>query len=208
MTAALDEAHRLWGCRNLDLLFTGHDQIVAPWPRLPARKDGPKTPSAAHLFVRPPTLNRVDPRVLWSTQPWVLRHHVAYYLTGEWERTGRTSADQHRIANRYPLVVADSDGRLAILGGHHRAAAAILEGRDLWVRAVEADAPVAVLPHLWINDPLSEGGLIDIDAAVHEVNDGGVAVLASASLAGPSLNRLGLDAAEVGDRLRNAGLSS
>lgn len=188
-------------------MFTGHHHIAAPWPRLPARKDGPKTPSAANLFERPPTLALVDPQLLWSTQPWVLGHHVAYYLTGEWERTGRTSADQHKVANRYPLVVADAAGRPAILAGHHRAAAALLEGRDLWVRAVAA-GPVAVLPHLWISDQASNGALIDIDAAVDAVNTGHVAVLASPSMALPVLERLGLEAVEIGDRLQIAGVPS
>ena len=200
-TAALYDANRLWFCRDLDVLFTGRDQVVAPWPRLPARKHGPKTPSAEHLFDHPPTLTRVDPRLLWSTQPWVLRHHVAYYLTGEWERTGRTSADQHTVANRYPLVVADAAGRPAILAGHHRAASALLEGRELWVRSIER-GPVAVVPHLWIEADGANSGVIDIDAAVAAVKDGHVAVLASTAMARPVLQRLGLDALEIDDRVR------
>ncbi len=205
MTDVFEDAVRLWGRSDVDTLFAGHDQVLAPWPRLPSRKGGPKTPSAAQILEHPATLTRVDPRALWSTQPWVLRHHVVYYLTGDWERTGRTAADQHKIANRYPLVVADAQGRLAILVGHHRAAAALIDGRELWVRSADPGA-VAVLPHLWVVAPGGDPGLADVGEAVRVVNSGRVTVLASASMAVPVMVGLGLEPTEVEDRLRVAGL--
>lgn len=64
-----------------------------------------------------PRLTEVDPTELFATQTWVLRAHVAYYLSGEWERTGRTSADMHQRANRYPLIYLDGRGQLLILAG-------------------------------------------------------------------------------------------
>jgi hypothetical protein len=72
-------------------------------------------------------------------QPWVLRHHVEYYLTSVWETTGRTSADMDQIANRYPLIHVDASGGLTILTGHHRSAAALLEGRPVLARIAVAE---------------------------------------------------------------------
>ncbi|MFZ4434776.1 MAG: hypothetical protein ACOYOQ_16415 [Microthrixaceae bacterium] len=82
----------------------------------------------------------------------MLRQHVEYYTTGEWERTGRTSADQDKASNLYPVVVIDHLGRHVIKAGHHRATAALLEGRPLLARVFPSkpDTAVAVLPHLLV----------------------------------------------------------
>ena len=81
----------------LSAAFGDGDRIVAPWPRATRSKTTPLYDTAAvGAFVSgPPELVDIDTSELWCSQPWVLRSHVRYYLTDEWERTGRTSADMH-----------------------------------------------------------------------------------------------------------------
>ncbi|MEI6403503.1 MAG: hypothetical protein WCP59_15095 [Actinomycetota bacterium] len=161
------------------------------------------------MLSEPPALAEVDPRELWATQPWVVRHHVAYYLTGEWERTGRTSADQHAIANRYPLVLAAPRGRLTILTGHHRSLAALIEGRPVTVRVspTHADTPVAVLPLLTVDRRSTIDAADDTDpATVAELIRAGHRVhLPSLTTASAVLHSVGLKPAEIRDRLTVAG---
>jgi hypothetical protein len=202
---ARQRAWQLFGCRDLDAIFRGAPKTLLPWPRLPRSKHGPSAPSAAHVLSEPPALAEVDPRELWATQPWVIRHHAAYYLTGEWERTGRTSADQHAIANRYPLVLADPRGRLTILTGHHRSLAALIEGRPVTVRVApkHADTSVAVLPLLTIDRRSTIDDANDADpAAVAELIRAGHRVhVPSLTSASAVLHALGLDPTEIRDRL-------
>ena len=91
-----------------------------PWPSAGRRKNERQIPEAEaeRLIARPARLHEVDPRVLFATQPWVVQEHAAYYLSGEWEITGRTSADMHSWANRYPTFV-ERRGQLVIATGHH-----------------------------------------------------------------------------------------
>ncbi len=155
--------------------FGGHSQIVVPWPR-PGRLKGVPLYDrdvVARFVAEQPRLVEVDPTDLFATQNWVLRSHVAYYLTGEWERTGRTSADMHQRANRYPLIYPDDRGRLLILAGHHRSMAARIEGRTVQARLVGAtpDTGVAVTPSVIcatkepvaLRGRLAADGLTDIE---------------------------------------------
>jgi len=68
-----------------------------PWPSAGRREDDCRIPEAEveRLIAGSARLREVDPQVLSATQPWVLRTHADYYLTGEWEISGRTSADMH-----------------------------------------------------------------------------------------------------------------
>ena len=118
--------------------FGDGDRIVAPWPRAGRSKSAPlyDRELVAAFVAEQPRLVDVDTSELWCTQPWVLRSHVRYYLGGEWERTGRTSADMHVRANRYPLLHVDDRGRTIILAGHHRSLAATLLGRPVRARMV------------------------------------------------------------------------
>ena len=144
----------LWGCGDLDACFNRAPKVIVPWPSAGRRKNERRIPEAEvqQLIAGPARLYDVDPRTLFATQPWVLRTHAAYYLTGEWEITGRTSADMHSWANRYPTFV-ERRGQLLIATGHHRSLAAIIQGRPVLARVVAADAqPVAVTPHLAISD--------------------------------------------------------
>lgn len=150
MTDRHDLANRLYGCGTLDKVFTNHDRVVAPWPRAPRRKHQPAFDRSvlAGLEGVPADLVEVDPRCLWSSQPWVLRGHVAYYLTGRWERTGLTSADRHIELNRFPVVI-EQGARMVIAAGHHRATAALIDGRPLLVRQLATRGMFAVTPLLW-----------------------------------------------------------
>lgn len=137
----------------LDDAFGDHVKIVTPWPQA-ARRRGLALfdrEVVGDFVAQAPRLVEVDPSGLLCTQGWVLREHVSYYVSGEWERTGRTSADMHQRANRYPLLWPDDRGRLIILAGHHRSMAALIEKRPVLARVVgrPVDSPIAVTPTLF-----------------------------------------------------------
>jgi hypothetical protein len=168
MTLTLDRpgsSARSWDCGSMDILFGPHSQVVAPWPRAPRRKGQPAFDVTAvpALLDAPVDLVEVDPRELWANQTWVVRGHADYYLTGRWERSGETSADRHIELNRFPVVVPDHRQRLVIISGHHRAAAALIEGRPLLVRRAATDARCAITPLLWL-DAAAGGSAPALDA--------------------------------------------
>lgn len=172
---------RWWKAGQAEAVFGDHVKVIAPW------HSGNRRRALTLLddIQVPVRLRPVDPRRLSCTQTWVVRHHVEYYLTGEWERTGRTSADRGQAANRFPIVVGDT-----IVAGHHRTAAALLAGRMLLVRAVEGAGPIAVTPTLFIGaeDPQVVGATT--------VGDDQAARLV--------LERRGLSELEVADRMSMA----
>lgn len=147
-----DLVNRLWGAGDLRAVFGDAAKVVAPWPRAPRSKHGPdsRTLYTRQILQAPIWLSEVDPRQLFASQGWVVRHHAEYYRTGEWELTGITSADRDSDANRFPIVVCDRYGRRIISTGHHRALAALIEGRPLLCRKVPdvGDEAVALLPRL------------------------------------------------------------
>jgi hypothetical protein len=128
---------RLYGTVSPDQFFTG-DRTMAPFPPAGRNKQGlpydPKVVDQA-LNQETPQLVDVDPRTLHATQSHVTRPGVDYYMSGEYDRTGDTYADQHSPANRYPIVYTRDNGNgetsNIILTGHHRATAALLKGRPL-----------------------------------------------------------------------------
>lgn len=87
----------------------------------------------------PADLVQVDPRLLQSTQPGVTRAGVAHYLNDrQWESGGATYADQGNAGNAYPTVYRRSrDNAHLLLGGHHRATAALMRGETLPARVIE-----------------------------------------------------------------------
>lgn len=150
----MERVDRLWGVDSIEAVFGGHDKVICPWPRAPRSKGVPDvrqqvTPA---LVNGPVHLSEVDPRVLYSSQGWVVRQHAEYYRTGVWESTGVTSADRGVESNRYPFVVTDQRGRRVIATGHHRSLVALIEGRPLLCRMVpsEPDGAEALLPHLLV----------------------------------------------------------
>jgi len=135
-------AERLYGSHDLEGMFGNHPKTTTPWPRASRRKDVQdydkdlvrrtlETPlRGAH------DLYEVDPRHLHASQPWITHQGVAHYMKGDYEKTGRTFADQHDVGNQYPFVYS-RHGQHVLLSGHHRAAAALLQGRSLRARYVE-----------------------------------------------------------------------
>ena len=190
---------RLWGCGDIDALFGGHVQVSTPWPSAPRRKHGPSIDRAAitALLEQEVDLVDVDPRTLHAGQPWVLRHHVTHYLTGEWERTGRTSADRHLALNQFPVVASDHRGRAVIVAGHHRAAAALITGAPLRVRIAARSTRAAITPLLFVD----ETHAADASAALGRVAAGHTATVGSVADAAVVLDGLGLDEVEIRSRL-------
>lgn len=126
-----------WGCNDITALVgAAAQQIPAPWPSVD--RAGIRSTVDQRLvdetLATPVELIELDPRTLWGSRPSLLRDHLDYYCTGQWERTGRTSADEDEEVNRFPVVIPDRQGRLVIIEGHHRAAAALLEARTLRAR--------------------------------------------------------------------------
>lgn len=207
MTTGSSGASAIWACGELDACFKGAPRIIVPWRSAGRLKSEPRTPAARieHILTAPPRLHEVDPRVLFASQPWVLRAHAAYYLTGEWELTGRTSADMHSSANRYPTV-AERRGQLIIVTGHHRSLAALIEGRPVLARIVaDEPQPVSITPHLAISNH-EQIGDDDIDALTDRLLSGERITVGSQAAAVNILGRIGLSAHEVADRLRHAAL--
>ena len=159
---------RLWGADDLDALFGAHSLVVAPWTRAGQNRKQQRFDRDAltALLAAPATLRDVDPRTLFANQPWIVREHVAYYRTGEWERTGRTSADQWVELNRYPVIVDDHRGRSVILAGHHRSAAALLAGRPLRVRVAAVDSRSQITPLLGFDPEVAHAAPGAVAAAV------------------------------------------
>jgi len=116
-----------------DGIFGAGQTAPTPWPRFPKLKgQRPYDPALVAAKLRePPVLEKVDPRPLYSTQPGLVRSHVDYYTGSEYHTTGRTAADQTVRENRFPIVYVRRDGRSLLLTGHHRAAAALVQGKDL-----------------------------------------------------------------------------
>lgn len=196
----------LWGCGDLDAVFHGHPKTIVPWPSAPRRKHQPRVPADVRANLdAPPVVEEVDPRLLHATQPWVVHHHAVYYLTGTWERGGLPSADRHQPANRWPLVTRHHTGRLVLLGGHHRALAALVAGRMLPARIAPAPPgpTLAVTPLLHVNPSRAGPQLFtgDPDRAAAAIVEGRLAAVPDLATAGQTLERLGLDHAQIADRL-------
>lgn len=190
---------RLWGCGDIDVVFHRADRVLLPWARA-SRRRGPTgieqatqlRTAARDIVARPPRLMEVDPRHLRATQPWALRHHVSYYLTGAWERTGITSADRDSEANRYPTITLSAER--VIHTGHHRALAALIQGRALLARTTTDDPrwAVAVTPSLHVGPmtPLPAVSASTPTEAADVINDGDIALVATQAVANATLNLL------------------
>lgn len=129
--------HNLFGAEDPTRLFGASPSTTAPWPPAPRWKSRPavydKT-AMANMLMRPPQLQEFDPRNLHSSQRGVTLPGVTYYLGNEYERTGETYADKSDIGNKYPIVYRNRQGMNVVVSGHHRAAAALLQGRPLRAR--------------------------------------------------------------------------
>jgi hypothetical protein len=212
MTEPTERASRWWGIGDPDAVFGGGDRAVCPWRSARRLKGKPlvEPGPVVAVLTGSPYLADVDPRQLHCTQTWVLHHHVAWYLTGQWERTGTTSADRGKAHNRYPLIYQDQWGDLVIAAGHHRSMAALIEGRPVRARILrpEKATAVAVLPHLLV----ARNGNVEVEAtptdggheAASVVSSGETAVVSSFEVATMALQHLGMASGLVQDRLEMA----
>jgi hypothetical protein len=135
------DPHKLYGQINhVDEYFGGHSTRPTPWKQAPTKKTQHQyDKDAVKACLQNPDhpLEDVDPRELRSTQPSIVRAAAQHYLSGEHERTGATFEAGGNIGNKHPVVFHDNDtGERTILTGHHRAFAALAEGRPLRARLV------------------------------------------------------------------------
>jgi hypothetical protein len=104
---------------------------------------------------------------------------------GRWELSGRPSADQYAEANRFPIVVPDRDGRPIILSGHHRTAAALIEGRPVRARIVAGADSYFVTPTVAVDRRVSAA----VDDGLAQLVPGGHVVVPDLELARAVLER-------------------
>lgn len=128
-------AHAMYGAGDAAKMFGGAPKTMTPWPSAGRTKSNPRgyDPNLVQKALSNPAphMAEMDPRNLHATQPWVTQAGVSHYMGPEYERTGRTFADQHEEGNRFPVVYTDPQGRNKLLSGHHRASAALLQGKQL-----------------------------------------------------------------------------
>lgn len=187
---------RLWGCGDVDALFGTSLRTTTPWARGGKDRRGPTydRPAVAALCVQTVGLIDVDPRTVRCSQPWLVREHVEYYLTGQWEISGRTSADQHLEANRFPIIVPDRTGNPVILAGHHRTAAALIEARPVRARVAAPGGAFHVTPRIVVDPTVSRP---DGDTPEEHWSTTDPIVVASLDDAALTLARLGVTAADT-----------
>jgi hypothetical protein len=137
----MSRLEQFWGSHDIDRMFPGGAPVTSvPWEQRGRRKtnqDYDQTRVQA-VLLKPHEheLVDVDPRLLRASQPSVTRAGVQYYMGHEYEHTGRTFADHASPGNQYPIVYHREAQRF-LLSGHHRAAAALLQGRQFKGYVVE-----------------------------------------------------------------------
>lgn len=121
-----DRLKGAWGSNDMDTLFPdGALTTTSPWPQAGSRKsvkdyDNDKVEDA----VRARNLEPVDPRNLHATQSGLTRAGVSHYMGSD-----EHYKDSEKVGNRDP-VVYEREGTQILLGGHHRAAKALLQGKQ------------------------------------------------------------------------------
>lgn len=109
-----------------------------PWDTAPKVRHGmPYDVKSVQKELSSPVMNvrEFDPRFLHGSQPSVTSPGVRHYLEKGTE--GPLYADENNVGNRLPFVyVHGGTGRMRLLGGHHRATAALIKGKPLVARYV------------------------------------------------------------------------
>lgn len=139
----------VWG-RGVEAMFPpdASPVQVTPWPRAARSKTNQDyDPEVVRQALsEPPRLTSVDPRSLRATQPSVTAPGVRHYVESpEYERIGRTYADQDNPGNRFPVVYSrhpnwperSNNPTNLLLSGHHRGASALVQGKQFDVIHVE-----------------------------------------------------------------------
>jgi hypothetical protein len=134
-------AHRAYGTGRPEFLFGEGQTAPAPWPNAGKTKKGPAwdKDTVHRALSKDPVLEDYDPRNLHASQPSIVKTHVDYYMSDSYRRTGATAADAGNVGNQYPTVYHTPDGKRLLLSGHHRAAAALLQGQPLRARTIRPD---------------------------------------------------------------------
>ncbi len=140
------KAHRFYGRGDLEAMFPDEAPTrPVPWEQAGRRKDVEDYDKVrvSALIKGPVELHDLDPRDLHAYQPAVTRAGVRHYLGSDYTLHGITHADQGKSYNQYPVVYRrdplqpGGEHQNIILSGHHRAAAALLQGRQFRARYVE-----------------------------------------------------------------------
>lgn len=120
---------------------SGYGKVGVPWSGVSAPTGGGPKAQAVRAAVEdvvkgPVHLEEFDPRHLHATQTSLTHAGVKYYRGAGYGETGRTYADMEQAGNRFPVVMKGCGGHNVILSGHHRAAAALIEGKQFSARTV------------------------------------------------------------------------
>lgn len=113
-----------------------------PWSQSSRNKAGFRyDPSAVNRTIQiadSSSIREFDPRYLHGTQPSVTSPGVLHYL--QMGQSGPLYADKDQIGNQFPFVYIHSGtGEHRLIGGHHRATAALLKGEPLVARYTVGD---------------------------------------------------------------------
>lgn len=126
----------LYGSHDVERLFPeGKPSTITPWgstTRSKVRQDYEKDKVESALKDR--QLSDIDPRNLKSTQPFITRAGVSHYM----QPGAPVYRDSHQAGNKDPVVYKRGEEHI-LLSGHHRAAAALLQGRQFKGILVEGD---------------------------------------------------------------------
>ena len=126
---------RLYGRDDMEALFPedGSPVQAIPFPR--AGRSRKFHDREQHLVVdairQQGPVELVDPRMLSATQPSVTSPGVRYYMDPANRDGGALFADADNAGNRMPVIYIRDGETALILSGHHRATAALLQGRPL-----------------------------------------------------------------------------
>jgi hypothetical protein len=140
----------LYGTGDIDEVFNGAATTVPPFRPASRRKDEQlfDRDVVAEALSGRTRLREIDPRVLHSTQRGITRDGVDYYLGDEFSKTGATYADQNNPGNRHPVLYRhERSGQWLILGGHHRATAALIKGEPLLGIVITNRTPIRPDPN-------------------------------------------------------------
>ena len=145
ISSQFSRVNRMHGSRDLDKVSSSAAAPgVAPWPGAGKSKNAPLydqnvvrealTQPRSQKDIRPQ-----DPRQLHATQTGLTRGGVGHYMSDEYAQTGRMHADGSNVGNVNPVMYHKKDGRSLILSGHHRAGAALLQGKQFDAQHVFGD---------------------------------------------------------------------
>ena len=135
--------HRDTFAKGVKSVFPDGASDVAPVPfQAAATVDGEDLIDQAvvdNYLSQPVRLSNFDPRSLYATEPTVTRQGVEHYLEKSGGRprdsyamTGALYGDADEAGNQHPVIYRNPQTEeLVIVSGHHRAAAALVEGRNL-----------------------------------------------------------------------------